>query len=663
MPAHFVSQCINFAHSANQQRQFATAVRWCNQALHLVPELPEAWYNLGIAYQGLGKKQEALHALERARAGTFTSADAQNSIGLQLVELGAYPQAEQCLNRSIELAPNFSYAHSNLGKLREKQGLIPEAEFSFRAAIQAQPSLAPAYVNLAGILNIQHRHDEAAEACRKAIDLDATIPEAWNNRGNALKELHRLDEALASYNKAFLLKPEIEFLFGAILHTRMRLCNWEGFAESVGRLITDVSQEKLVTYPFVLLGILDSPDLHRLAARTYANAEFKKWNAPGPVTNRSPDRKIRVGYFSPDFRNHAVSFLIAELFELHDRSRFEVYGFSFGPVANDDMHQRVSAAFDGFIDIRGMSDPAVASLSRELGIDIAVDLCGYTTDSRTGIFAERAAPIQVNYLGYIGTMGADFIDYVIADKIVIPPESQSHYTEKVAYLPHSYQVNDSKRKISDRQFTRQELGLPDEGCVFCCFNNNYKILPKTFDGWMRIMKAVEGSVLWLLEDNPTAAMNLRNEAERRGVGSKRLVFARRVPPEDYLARYRAADLMLDTFPYNAGTTASDALWAGLPVLTCMGKSFVSRMAASLLSAIHLPELIAHTQQEYEARAVELATHPDRLREVKDKLERNRLTTPLFDTKSFAKHIEAAYLAMYGRYEAGLPLDVIEVSCS
>ncbi len=306
------------------------------------------------------------------------------------------------------------------------------------------------------------------------------------------------------------------------------------------------------------------------------------------------------------------------------------------------------------------SDEEVARLSRELGIDIAVDLKGFTEGSRTGIFAQRCAPLQVNYLGYPGSMGAEYMDYLIADKTLIPQESRQHYSEKIVYLPDSYQVNDVTRKISDKNFTRAELGLPQTGFVYCCFNNNFKIVPATFDCWMHILREVEGSLLWLREDNPTAAGNLRKEAELRGVDAGRLIFAGRMPLAEHLARQRVADLFLDTFPYNAHTTASDALWAGLPLLTCSGESFASRVAASLLRAVGLPELITLTQQEYEARAIELAKHPDKISEVRFKLERNRLTTPLFDTLLFTRHIEAAYTAMYERSCAGIPVTQIEI---
>jgi predicted O-linked N-acetylglucosamine transferase (SPINDLY family) len=370
-------------------------------------------------------------------------------------------------------------------------------------------------------------------------------------------------------------------------------------------------------------------------------------------------QKIRIGYFSADFKNHPVAFLIAELFELHDRRQFELVGFSF-VMANDEMRKRLVKSFDQFIEVGRKSDIEVAQLCRSFDVDIAVDLTGLTQDARTGIFAHRAAPIQVNYLGYPGTMGAEYIDYIIADKILISPEFQSCYSEKVVYLPNSYQVNDRKRVISEKIFTRQELGLPVNGFVFCCFNNNYKILPQTFEGWMRTLKSVEDSVLWLLQDNLWAAQNLKKEAQNQGIDAQRLVFAERMPLPDHLARHRLADLFLDTFPYNAHTTTSDALWAGLPVLTLIGQSFASRVAASLLNTIGLPELIANTQEEYEALAIELALNTKRLADIKLKLAKNRLSTPLFNTPLFTKNLEAAYIQMYERHHSGLEPDHISI---
>ena len=370
--------------------------------------------------------------------------------------------------------------------------------------------------------------------------------------------------------------------------------------------------------------------------------------------------KIRVGYYSADFHDHPTAYLIAELFERHDRTKFELTAFSFGPQRNDAMRRRLAAAFDRFIDVSGNDDTQVAALSRELAIDIAIDLKGYTHGSRPGIFAARAAPLQVGYLGYPGTMGASYIDYLIADRTLIPPESQRHYCEQIIYLPDSYQVNDGQRAIAERSLTREQAGLPPTGFVYCCFNNNYKITRAAFDGWMRILERVDGSVLWLLEGSAAAAGNLLREAQARGISPERLVFAKRMPMPEHLARQRLADILLDTLPCNAHTTASDALWAGLPVLTRAGESFAGRVAASLLNAIGLPELVTKTQEQYEALAVELAEHPQRLLDLRLRLERNRRTAPLFDTRRFAENCEAAYAEIYERQQADLPPDHIYI---
>jgi predicted O-linked N-acetylglucosamine transferase (SPINDLY family) len=351
---------------------------------------------------------------------------------------------------------------------------------------------------------------------------------------------------------------------------------------------------------------------------------------------------------------------MAELFERHDRSRFEIIGFSFGPPANDIWRQRLKKAFDRFFDVRTRTDKEIAALAREWEIDIAVDLKGHTQDARIGMFALRPAPVQVNYLGYPGTLGADYMDYLIADSMLIPQEHQPYYNEKIVYLPHTYQTNNSTKVISDRPFSRAELGLPDDAFVFCCFNNSFKITPDLFDIWMRLLQAVPGSMFWLLEGNTGVGRNLRLEAGKRGVSADRLVFAPPMELADHLARLRQADLFLDTFYCNAHTTASDALWAGLPVLTSLGNTFAGRVAASLLKAIGLPELITPSHAEYEALALELATQPGRLACLRRKLALNKTTHPLFDTARFTRHLEAAYLRMHERSRAGLPPDHIVV---
>jgi predicted O-linked N-acetylglucosamine transferase (SPINDLY family) len=523
---------------------------------------------------------------------------------------------------------------------------------SYDKAIAIRANTMEAHFNRGLALHALKRRQSAIESYNRAIALRPDLADAYYNRGLALDELKQYEAAIESFDKAYAIKPDFEFLYGKRLNAQMAVCSWNTVEAQISHLVMKIRQNQKVTSPFAIIALSDSLPLQRQVAEAFVKHHHPVNFEFGSIPKRPRGQKIRLGYFSADFHNHATAYLMADLFEKHDRDKFELVAFSFGTVSNDEMQQRIRAAFDRFEEVRNQTVKEIAQLARGIGIDIAIDLKGFTQDARVGIFCYRVAPVQVNYLGYPGTMGADYMDYLIADKILIPEVSQVHYSEKIIYLPNSYQVN-AKRKISDKLFTRAELGLPESGFVFCCFNNNYKITPRGFDGWMRILSRVDGSVLWLLEDSPTAASNLRKEAQLRGVSPERLVFAQRMPLPEHLARHRAADLFIDTLPCNAHTTASDALWAGLPVLTCTGEAFASRVAASLLNAIGLPELITTTQEDYEALAVELATNTQRFKSIKQKLERNRLTTPLFDTKLFTQHIEEAYAQMIERYHANL----------
>ena len=572
-------------------------------------------YNLGLIHSLQGKHQLALAAYDLALKIQPDDAEVLINKGSTFIDIKNYVLALEVLEKATQIRPDIPEAWSNKGIA----------------------------------LNNLNLYQESINAYNEAIKLAPSYHEAWSNKGATLNELKRYDEAITHYDKALSLKPNIDWAACDLLHTKMKICSWLGLAESLKDISKKVVANEKVAAPFSLLALNDDALLHKKSSEIYIQSRYPFNPVLGPILKRPESQKIRVGYFSADFHNHAIGYLMAELFELHDKSQFELVGFSFGPIANDEMRQRLEKSFDQFIEVGRKSDVEVAKLSRDLNIDIAVDLKGFTEDARTGIFSYRAAPIQVNYLGYPGTMGADYIDYIIADKTLITLDAQSSYSEKVVYLPNSYQVNDRKRAISEKQFTRHELGLPEDGFVFCCFNNNFKILPATFTRWMRILKAVEGSVLWLLQDNSWAVENLKKEAEKQGITADRLVFAERLPLTEHLARHRQADLFLDTFPYNAHTTTSDALWAGLPVLTLMGRSIASRVAASLLNAIGLPELITSTQEEYGALAIELALHPKKLADAKLKLANNRMTTPLFDTPLFAKNLEAAYIKMHAQY--------------
>jgi len=588
---------------------------------------------------------EAVPLYDKAIALDAHDADALYLRGLALFEFGQFSAAADSYRAAIKLVPTYAAAHNGLGLALTHIGDSKAGFECYSAAIAADPKFASPYINRSLTLRGWGRLEEALQSLDIALALQPNNPNAHGNRGTALSELNRPAEAIASFDTALRLSPGYAFIAGTRIFNKTSICDWTNLDREIAELLAQIERGFPASPPWPLIGFADAPLAQRMAAEMWIMAKCPENPVLGPVRPYKNHARVRVGYYSSDFYSHATAYLMAELFELHDREKFEITAFSFSPRTGDDMQKRIAAACDHFIDVRDKDEKAIAALSREMEIDIAIDLKGFSGNNGVGIFTLRAAPIQVSYLGYPCTMGAPYIDYLIADKVIVPEASRSFYTEKVMMMPHSYQVNDRQRKVAEQVFTRAELGLPEEGFVFCCFNNNFKILPAMFDIWMRILKAVDKSVLWLLEDNPIAAANLRKEAERRGVDAKRLVFAPRISPQENLARQRAADLFLDTLPCNAHTTASDALWVGLPVLTSPGQSFTARVAASLLYALDMPELIAPTLAEYEALAIALAKDPVRLKNIKDKMERNRDMSPLFDSKTYARDIEALYLRM------------------
>jgi predicted O-linked N-acetylglucosamine transferase (SPINDLY family) len=456
--------------------------------------------------------------------------------------------------------------------------------------------------------------------------------------------LGQFEEALHDYEIAMRINPQFPYLKGVRLATKMRICDWANFEEDGLDLERCINNSQKVSQPFWIFPLSDSLELQKKTAHIWVEDKHPQKLGNNFLGSRLySDQKIRLAYFSADFHNHATMYLMAQLFELHDKSKFELFGFSFGPDTKDLMRERAVSAFDHFYDVRDKTDQEVAKISREIGVDIAIDLKGFTQNYRAGIFANRAAPIQINYLGYPGTMAAQYMDYIIGDRIIIPEEMQNKYQEKVLYMPSTYQVNDGARKISERHYTRDDFGLPKQGLVFCSFNNNYKITPSVFGSWVTILNHVEGSVLWLLEDNSWASTNLRREAASRGLDPSRLIFAKRMPLADHLARHRLADLFLDTFPCNAHTTASDALWAGLPLITIAGEAFASRVAASLLHAVGLPDLVTKNQKQYQDLAVSLGNNVLNLNSIKLRLSENLAQSPLFDVKKYTYDLETLYI--------------------
>ena len=622
-----------------------------DKAIALKPDYPEAHSNRGNVLNDLKRPADALVSCDKAIGLKPDYAEAFSNRGNALRELKRLDEALASYDKALALKPDYAEAFSNRGNALRELKRLDEAVASYDKALALKPDYAEAFNNRGVALQELKRFDEALASYEKALALKPNYADAFYNRGIALQELKRLDEAVASYDRALVAKINHADAFSGAADCVIKLCDWDKWKRIATELHTHIAGKKSIISPFTLLGYSGDPGLQLQCARNFI--ENRVPLLPRLLWTGESWRhdKLRVAYLSADFRRSAMAHLIAELFERQDRSRFEIVGVSFGVDDKSEMRKRLVGAFDQFYDVRRKSDEEVAKLLHDLQIDIAIDLMGYTRDSRPGILAYRPAPIQASYLGFAGTMGAEFIDYIIADETVAPFEHQPFYTEKIVHLPHCYLVNDTGRKIPERTPTRQEAGLP-QGFVFCCFNNDWKITPDVFSVWMQLLHAVQGSVLWLSGDNESAERNLRKEAQARGINPARLVFAGRLPLEDHLARHRLADLFLDTLPYNAHTTASDALWVGLPLLTREGTAFAGRVAASLLNAIGLPELVTHGIEDYEALALRLARDPALLEGYRNRLATNRLTHPLFDTDRFRRHIEAAYLQMSEIWQRG-----------
>ncbi len=630
----------------------AEAVERFEKALAIRPDFPEAHDSLGHTLQMLGRFDHAIPHHEKALSLRPSYAEAHNNLGNALQSLGRRDKALAQYERALALQPAYAEAHNNMGRVLAALGRHQDAVPCYERALAIRPDYADARVNLGNALWALGRHEQAIAEYGNALAINPAHVDTLNVRGLALQSLKRLDSALADFEKANAIDPENPYASNGLASCAILSCDWARTGKIFAQLTSRIAAGKLTIGPFTFLGCCSDPALLLQCARTFHGHEVPV--VPPPLWKGAVWRneKIRIAYVASGFHQHSNAYLTAELFERHDRSRFELIGISLGPDDRSEMRARLVRAFDEFHDVRANSDHEVATLMNARRIDIAVDRSGYVTDARPGILAHRPAPIQVNYLGYPGTLGADYIDYVIADRIVVPFDQQAFFTEKIVHLPECYQANDTKRIVAAATPTRAQAGLPDDGFVFCCFNNNYKITPPVFEIWMRLLLRVERSVLWLLDDNAAAASNLRNEAADRGIDPARLVFAARLSNDAHLARHRLADLFLDTLPYNAHTTASDALWMGVPVVTCRGESFAGRVAASLLAAAGLPELVTHNLEDYEQLALRLAADASLLGGVREKLKQNRLTCPLFDSDRYRRHLEVAYFEMWNLWQRG-----------
>lgn len=638
--------------AAMQRGRLAEAERLIGQAVALKPDFVAAYYNLGNTQRLAERLDEALASYDRAVALKPEYGEAHYNRANTLVALRRPVDALASFDTAIRLLPQLAEAHNNRGTVLKELGRATEALASYDRAIALKPNFAEAQYNSGVALEALRRPQEALARFDRALALKPDMAEALNSRGNVLLELRRPVEAAEGFRRLVAVVPDYPYAIGRLHHAMLHCCDWSEHAALTARVEQAVLAGRRAAMPFSFLAVSASPDAHRRCAETFAADQFPAAPAPLWMGERYAHDRIRLAYLSADFRDHPVPILIAGVLERHDRARFETIGVSLAPDDGSAMRRRLEASFEVFVDATGMTDRTVAEKLRAMEVDVLVDISGFTQGVRTGILAHRPAPVQVNYLGFPGTMGAPYIDYILADATVVPPNEQRFFTEKVIHLPDAYQANDGKRAIAVAAPTRGQVGLPARGFVFCCFNKNYKIMPDVFDVWMRLLRRVEGSVLWLLAAHDAASDSLRREAARRGVDPARLVFAPRVRPEEHLARHALADLFLDTLPYNAHTTASDALWAGLPLVTCTGTAFPGRVATSLLRAAGLPELVAPNLAAYEALALRLATEPGLLAGIRAKLTVNRATCALFDTDRMRRHIEQAYATMHARQLRG-----------
>ncbi len=655
----YVDAHVNLGNAYQVLGLLEDAVDAFRKAASLAPEHIGALNNLGIALCRLGRQEEAVAAFRKGLAVVPDDLDLHRNLALALQELGRYEEALASCRKAVNAAPRDADALVNLGNVLQGLNRHEEAEDAYRRALALSPDNAAALNNLGNSLSALGRVSRSIEFYRRATFLDPENAEFHNNLGNALHRLQHHEEALQCFERVLTLDPSHANAFGLMAQIKRQTCDWKGLAEIDRSIVAQVEQVRMPIDPFTFMATADDPALQLSCARQFQ--ETRRKTATPSLAARPPHGKLRIGYFTEMFRDHPLSHLIVQLIELHDRSRFDIRAFSYGPGDGSPVRRRLESAFDEFHDVARASDEEIAQLIRSSEIDILIDLNGYTERNRLQVLAQRPAPVQAHFLGYPGTSGTAFIDYLFVDDFLVPTERSQHSREKLIYLPECYPVNDRKRPIAEETLTRAAYGLPETGFVFCCFNHNYKITPAFFDVWTGLLRDIPGSVLWLLRSNDIAEWNLRQQAVTRDIDPERLIFAPRIALADHLARLKLADLFLDTLPVNAHTTASDALWAGLPVLTCAGKGFAARVAGSLLRAIGLPELVTETVGDYDELARRLAATPDLLRDVRAKLARNRTTAPLFDTERFRRHYEAACEEIWEIYQSGSPPRTFHVS--
>ena len=642
-----------------QEKKLKEAIKFWDEATKLNPNFFQAYFGKGNAFSDLKDYPNAITNFNKAIEIKKDYKEAYNNLGSLYAKLKDYENASIIFKKAILIKPVHFNEHNNLGNVYYELKKYNDAIENYDFALKINPDFALTYYNKAKALQKINLTELSITNYKKAISLHENFSEAYKNLGNIYMDLKTLDKSIYNHEKALKIQPNIKFLLGTIFQSRCGLCDWTNFDDNKKNLEREILDGKKSSTPFSTLLIYDSPYLQMKASNIYIESEFQisKFFKKNKVRNK----KIRVAYYSSDFHNHATMYLMANMFELHDKSKFEIYAFSFGPDDNSKIRKRVIKSFDKFIDVKEKTTQEIVKISREANIDIAIDLKGFTKDNRFELFIERCAPIQISYLGFPGTTGSGCIDYLIADRMIIPDQNKKYYSEKIIYLPNTYQVNDSTLNISEKKFSRKEFGLPENSFVYCCFNNTYKILPEMFHTWIKILDKVQNSVLWLLVDNDIVKNNLKKILVSKGIDQNRLLFTNRMMHSEHLARLKLADLFLDTYPCNAHTTASDSLRSCLPIITLRGNSFASRVTSSLLSSVGLDKLITDTKEEYEELAIKIATENDYFAKIKNELKNNIKTKPLLNTRMFTKNLEKAYFNVYEKYINNNIPETIEIN--
>lgn len=643
----------NLGEALLQQGQTAEAAAAFRRSVELKPDYADGWNNLGVALRRIGDAQGALEAYERAMLLAPETATVRINRGNILLDHGKDEEAAAEFAASIAKNPDDPATLNNLGAILHRHGHMGKALMLFDRALELNPDYVDAQINRGNTLRDMGWVKEAEEALSSALGQNPKVAMLWSNLAVARQELNQTEGAIEAYSRALEIDPAMSEARMQRLYQRAQICDWSIHADLDAELaLTESGRETPAAFP--ALAMRDDPAFqYRRSAAMVTRWAGATPDLP-PLGEDTPDRRIRIGYFSGDFHDHAIMFLASGLFREHDAAKFEVFCYSSGLVRQGMMRERLIADVEHFHDTIEMAEAEILALARSHALDIAIDVSGFTRGGRTGLFARRIAPVQINYLGYPGTMAAPFMDYVVVDPVLVPAAERDHVSERLMVMPACYQPNDNTRPIAEAQpTTRADHGLPDGAFVFCCFNQGFKITPREFDIWMRLLAQVEGSVLWLLVGNHTARANLRREAAARGIAPERLVFAENRPNAEHLARHRHADLFLDTFAYNAHTTMSDALWAGLPAVTRLGRQFAARVGASLLTATGMPDLITQSDEAYEALALALACDPLRLAAIRARLGAQVHSAPLFDTVGYTRTIEQGYRTVLERHRRGL----------